>query len=645
MASEVGWKFPPTNGGKEDGWNDPGIANFTGAPLSSLARETIQNSLDARRVDTQPVEVEFEVLHLGVDVVGGMELRDAVVASAQAADELGDVGARQALVEARDMLGLAKFPCLRVSDRNTTGLLEKNWHALVKMQGLSQKEGRLGAGGSYGIGKYAPFAVSALRTVFYWTCYEENGVTVEKFQGKAVLMSHGDVANRTQGTGFYGIKEACEALHGSAPPRVRIKGRDGRPLPGTSAVLIAGFNEERNWQRRIASSVIENYFYAIDKGNLKVMLEPDSNGSTELEIDSATLAGWFEMLEDYSTSGEEEDVTALKRARAYWELVDGGVEPLEKQDHDLGHCKLFIRVGEGLHRGVALIRRTGMLVTDRQDGLIRFSMHQEFAAMCIFEDPSGNELLRRMENPQHDKFEPERLPEEEREKGRNALARITKWIREEIRKKAGPRDTGKTVVLSELNALLPDLNPDEPFDDAAAEGDAGTKERGFGDKITLKLKPIRRSAAALPQAEQDDAEGYGDDVGGSGGGGGSGNGGGGGTGGPGEGEGEGGSGGQSGGAVRKLLPISAVRVLPIPGTDNRYRLSFKSHRAGTARIQIQEAGDSNASPLEDVRAADRDALTKTLIAGGRASLEIIADNPIRERALRVEAVEVSANED
>lgn len=644
MASEVGWNFPPTNGGKEDGWNDPGIANFTGAPLSSLARETIQNSLDARKVDTQPVEVVFEVLRLDADVVGGVELREAVVASAHAAGVLGDIGARQALVKARDMLGLAEFPCLRVSDRNTTGLLEKNWHALVKMQGLSQKEGRLGAGGSYGIGKYAPFAVSALRTVFYWTCYEENGVTVEKFQGKAVLMSHGDTANRTQGTGFYGIKEACEALHGSAPPRVRIHDKDERPLPGTSAVLIAGFNEELNWQRRIASSVIENYFYAIDKGNLKVMLEPDSNGSTELEIDSATLAGWFERLEDQSAS-EEEDGTALKRAKAYWELVDGGIEPLEKQDHDLGHCKLFIRVGEGLPSRVALVRRTGMLVTDQQVKLQKFPLHQGFAAMCVFEDQSGNELLRRMENPQHNQLEPDRLPQEERDKGHRALTRIAKWIRDEIRKQAGPKETGQTTMLSELAVYLPDQYPDEPFDDAANDGDAGTKERGFGDRITLKLKPIRRSATVLPQAEQDDAEGYGDDVGESGGAAGSGNGGGGGTGGPGEGEGEGGVGGQSGGAVRKLLPISAVRVLPIPGSGNRYRLSFKPHRSGTARIEIQEAGDSSASPLEDVRATDGDAVARTLTTSERASFEIVADRPILDRALRVEAVEVSENED
>ena len=54
--------------------------------------------------------------------------------------------------------------------------------------------------------------------------------------------------------------------------------------------------------------------------------------------------------------------------------------------------------------------------------------------MCVFEDPKGNELLRRMENAQHNKFEPDRLPVADRERGRKALNRITRWIRSEIRK-------------------------------------------------------------------------------------------------------------------------------------------------------------------------------------------------------------------
>ena len=45
------------------------------------------------------------------------------------------------------------------------------WHRLVKMTGQSAKNSNT-AGGSYGIGKHAPFAVSGLRTIFYSTRYK-----------------------------------------------------------------------------------------------------------------------------------------------------------------------------------------------------------------------------------------------------------------------------------------------------------------------------------------------------------------------------------------------------------------------------------------------------------------------------------------
>ena len=641
MAVGIGWNFPPTNGGREDGYNDSGIAHFTGTPLSSLARETIQNSLDAKLSDADPVAVVFELKKIQPADIGGDELASAISASGWEAQALGDSGASQALVRAQSILSQREIVCLHISDRNTIGLIEKNWHALTKMQGLSQKEGVKGAGGSHGIGKYAPFAVSSLRTVFYWTCYEQNGEVFEKFQGKSVLMSHDQDGFRTQGTGFYGVREGCSALTEEIPDFIRLHDRQSKPIRGTS-LLITGFSEERNWRRRIASSIIENYFYAIDKENLKVMVEPDQSaaGTEEFEITNDTLAHWFDALE--SPSGEDsmdEDGSALQRARAYWEATDGSIEPIERQDTDLGHCQLWIRVGDGLPSRVALVRRTGMLVTDQQNGLMRFPLHQGFAAVCVFEDPTGNELLRQMENPQHNKFEPDRLPEEERDKGHRALKRITSWVREEIRKQAGPQESGTVTVLSELAALLPDLQPDEPFD-AASHDSEGDRERGFGDRVTLKLKPIRRTAPALPKAEEDDGEGHGDDTGDSGGGGVNEGGGTGDNGGPGEGEGEGGSGGQGGGAVRKALPISGVRVLPVQGSSHRYRISFRSHRSGTARIEIEEAGDSATNPLEDVHAADGSTFQGiTLVAGERASVEIIADNPIRERALRVVAVD------
>ena len=182
MAADVGWNFPSTNGGREDGYNDSGIAHFTGTPLTSLARETIQNSLDARKSDRHAVEVVFELKKIKPADVGGEELARAITASRWSAESLGDMSASQALARAQAILNQKEISCLRVSDRNTTGLPQKNWRALIKMVGVSQKEGVEGAGGSYGIGKHAPYAVSSLRTVFYWTCYEQDGQLFEKFQ-------------------------------------------------------------------------------------------------------------------------------------------------------------------------------------------------------------------------------------------------------------------------------------------------------------------------------------------------------------------------------------------------------------------------------------------------------------------------------
>ena len=78
MTSEIGWAFPPTNGGRIDGFNDPGIAHFNGAPLASLARETIQNSLDAPGTLGEPVHVTFELIDLEPDDLGRDELMHAI---------------------------------------------------------------------------------------------------------------------------------------------------------------------------------------------------------------------------------------------------------------------------------------------------------------------------------------------------------------------------------------------------------------------------------------------------------------------------------------------------------------------------------------------------------------------------------------
>jgi len=253
-SRSIGWRFPPTGGGKADGWNDPGIAHFGGSPEVSLARETIQNSLDARVDESEPVSVEFEIRELDAEVFGSSVLSSVVDACLQEA--VGDFTATTALSEAKKLLGRSRMTCLRVADRNTTGLRDDEWRALVKMQGTSVKEDS-GAGGSHGIGKFAPFAASPIRTVLYWSRFEQNDEIKEHFQGKAVLMSHMLQGEERQGTGFYGMVEDCREMSGNEIP-ASIRAPEESTGSGTS-LWLAGFRRRKGWQNRVAHSVTANF--------------------------------------------------------------------------------------------------------------------------------------------------------------------------------------------------------------------------------------------------------------------------------------------------------------------------------------------------------------------------------------------------
>ncbi len=642
MTSEIGWRFPPTNGGQADAFNDAGIAHFNGLPMASLARETLQNSLDARDDMGIPVHVSFELVPLSPEDIGLDELAEAIDACEQVAGD--DPMAKHGLEAARGVIGENTITCLRVSDSNTTGLRGDQWRTLVKMKGLSLKPGVEGAGGSHGFGKYAPFAVSDLRTVFYWTFYQENGQAVEHFQGKSVLMSHQGNEGETQGTGFYGIKQGCLELEGEqVPERFRVLTKAGRAVQGTS-VTIAGFRADQNWRRNIAASVVGNFFHAIHNGSLSVIVEPDAD-SDLLDIDQTSLEAWFaDLLENEAGPEDPENANwgAVRQAQMFCQIIKETSPTSETQDPDLGHCRLWVRVGDGLPSKVALVRRTGMLVTTEQIGLIRFPRFRDFAAVCVFEDPTGNELLRGMENPQHDKFEPDRLPESDRARGRRVLNRITRWIRDEVRKSAGPTESPGSTVLSELAVYLPYPYPDEPFDDVNREGE-GTDEPGFGDRVKVNLKPVRRpTPTGLPDDEEDGGDAAGDDTGSDGGastGESSGEGG---NGGEGEGDGNGGAG--SGGGSKpksKRIPVSNVRMLAIEGRENTYRISFRADGSGIAKLDLEEAGDSSAIRRNDIRAVDNDVRLNhfPLVRGQRTELEITADGPIGGRSWRLTAAE------
>ena len=625
----IGWAFPLTGGGREDGYNDPGMAHFDGSPLGSLARETIQNSLDAKDGLADRVEVVFDVVKVQGEKLGQAQLADHVRRCLRVVSGGYNPKAMQELETALELLSIDQITFLRVADYNTLGLDDARWKALVKSQGLSHKTHR-SAGGSHGIGKYAPFVVSQLRTVFYWSEYNATAYC----QGKAVLMSHDGPGGRTQGTGFFGIQQGCKHLSDEQIPK-EIDAIEKRRAAGGTSLWIAGFADAPGWQMHIARSVAENYFCAIADDQLEVFIEPGQRDTMfeHWEINRETLPRVFKGLLDAQTPDDDE---SIRDAFAFYGVLYDGESILkEMEDVDLGHCRLWIRVADGMPCKVGLVRKTGMLITAKQNRLIRFRGLQDFAAVLRFESEKGNELLRDMENPAHSQFEPDRLDEARRRRGARALNRVIDWVKRELQEAAAPPKTGAVEIVSELAHLLPDLEPDESFGE-----DNGT-DLGFGTRDVISLRPTRRSPnASLPDETSDDAGNDLDSEGGSAGLG------------PGNGSGGGGNGSHGetdesgtagGGRARREVTIKDFRLLPT-GDDGIHIAFTPIESAKAVRLRLREAGDSTTVARSDLRVVTPQGLASLadlrfdFVPEQRIVLRVKGDKPLDHRAWSLQAL-------
>lgn len=165
-----------------------------------------------------------------------------------------------------------KIRCLRISDFNTTGLLGSDeeynspWCNLTKSQGTSDKSGS--NGGSFGIGKFAPYACSDFRTVFYSTL---DSTGIEAYQGIARLTSFKDEKGTTaQGIGFYGNPKNSPAKRQYSIDhnfQIRTAGNSG------TDIYIIGFNGDTDWESKIVASILDGFLYAIYSEKLEVAVE------------------------------------------------------------------------------------------------------------------------------------------------------------------------------------------------------------------------------------------------------------------------------------------------------------------------------------------------------------------------------------
>lgn len=437
------WNFPSVIG-ESKGINDTGVETFTDNLVSSLAREICQNSLDASVDNAIPVTVcfkEFKMLTSMIPDIAGLqhELDECI----KFVSTMKSTATRTWLEHAKEILDSEYINVLRISDFNTTGLLGANqnnysnpWNSLVRSTGVSDKNPT--DGGSFGIGKFASFACSKLRTVFFSTNAQDK---IQAYQGIARLPSSSPRENEvTTGFGFYG-EANCTPIFEQLNFE-KAWAREASEF-GTD-IYILGFSgnleDPAEWKARIIASVLDGFLLSVYNNRLRIDVD-------SIIVDKDNLEELIEKYGEYGTNRSKEYYNVLTSSSTDWVVIEDFL------NSRLGEVKIGILLDEGYHRKVAGIRSTGMMIQE----LDRFSSRVEFAGLLLLNGIGINRIMREMENPQHTRWNPSKLSEN-RTLGYQCYKALRDLIIETLNRLI--EGDSKDFIDSDLGDFLPDISED-----------------------------------------------------------------------------------------------------------------------------------------------------------------------------------------
>lgn len=458
MNNVIGWHHPTDGSDQWDGFNEPGIEHFRGSPVKHLAREVIQNALDASDDKNKAVAVKIILNKVLTEQIPNIdEFRDIVHYCSLGAPKEGDK-AKAFFKAAEEELKKKEISVLEISDFNTLGMRGPSengtpFYAFMKAKGQSVKDSKT-AGGSYGIGKFAPYAVSKLRTVFVSSISKNSdGELTQLTQGRSILMSHDVGTERKQGLGFWGVKSRCQPIVGADATVPSWIVRDNEQKTGTKLSVLC-FDEPKNWQKLLTMSVMENFFGAINDGRLVVTIDG------QYRLDATTIDEFFneKNITNEFNAGEleKEDIERFNNRYNYLKALKSSLTE-SSQTSTLGSCDLKILLEENLPKKVCILRN-GMFISESIAGLKSFSDFKEFSAVFTCGSEAGNGLLRAMEPPRHDDFEPELLLDKaEKIKGKKAIKEIAAMVRKALERHAKD-PVSEITSIDELKEFFGDEN-------------------------------------------------------------------------------------------------------------------------------------------------------------------------------------------
>ncbi|MDC0176169.1 hypothetical protein OAJ60_04450, partial [Planctomycetaceae bacterium] len=251
----------------------------------------------------------------------------------------------------------------------------------------------------------------------------------------------------TQNVGYHGLEHPDEDIQcASTSDESDVPEFFRRAKQGTD-IYIVGFRLQ-DWKPAILRSVLEHFFAAIDNRQLEVIVREGEGEEDRIWIDKGNIADLIREQID-ETSGEER--TELLRAyHSLLALREG--EKFSKEIDKLGLVHLYVNQHEKAQKRITYMRSPRMKVYDSGSTLLR-----EFQAVLLVDNEKGNDFLKSLEDPKHEKWDPDQpdgWSDEDREAAKETLLEITRFIRETLK---GLRRNSDNVAedLPELSKWLP----------------------------------------------------------------------------------------------------------------------------------------------------------------------------------------------
>lgn len=482
MTNDLKWFFGHSASEKH-GPNDSITTTFKGDKYYSLAREVLQNSVDAIDDKNKPVRVTFSCFELKKsDLIGFWELQNNI----HSCQEYFSTHKKfvEFCNEGEIQFKEDKIKCLKISDFNTTGLeysdgTESKFFGFIESVGVTNKSNS-GAGGSFGFGKGAYYAASSVRTIIVSSVYGDNRYI---FQGKARLTTHKDSdGNLKDYTGLFGAEGGKAVMDVGFIPEVFRREEKG------TDITIMGFQDANDWKESLVKSVLNNFWLAIWEEKLIVDIEGTIISKDTLE----SIISTFYSADSLDGSiNDPETWNPYPYFKAVKFIGDTNTRLFEDELETLGSVKLYLYLKDGLQNRTIYLRSPKMVV-DKKTHNRGF----DYAGVFVCDNEKGNEILRQMENPQHNEWKKNNYletdkPHPDAKKAEDELKSFVKKCLETLM----DAESGRTQNITGLDEYL--NIPEDLIPEKAGNGEA----TGSGDVSNEKTD--QETAVEITQKEKE----------------------------------------------------------------------------------------------------------------------------------------------